>query len=352
MIASGIFLSVFPLYILRRNDRKGFMMKEAIRWGILGTGNIATSFATGVATMPDAELAAVGSRNMATADRYGDRFEIERRYASYEEVAQDPDVDVVYIATPHSLHLENMLMCFEAGKPVLCEKPFTINAREARKAVEEAQKRKLFAMEATWMRFTPLMVELRKLLAEEVIGEVRMLNADFGIRVDFDPKFRLFNPELGGGGLLDVGIYPLSLAQMVLGTPNQIIGLAELGQTGVDEQSAAVLGYAGGQLAGLQSAIRTETPQEATIMGTEGWIRIHSPWWMPEAMTIYKHDLAPQLIEVPFTANGYTYEATEVHRCLREGELESPLMPLDETIAIMATMDALRAEWGLRYPME
>lgn len=327
-------------------------MKEVIRWGILGTGNIATSFATGVATMPDAELAAVGSRSMATANAYGDRFEIERRYASYEELAHDPGVDVVYIATPHSLHLENMLMCFEAGKPVLCEKPFTINAAQARRAIEVAQQRRLFAMEATWMRFTPLMVELRKLLAEGVIGEIRMINADFGIRVDFDPHFRLFNPELGGGGLLDVGIYPLSLAQMILGTPKEVVGLAELGETGVDEQSAAVLSYAGGQLAVLQSAIRTETPQEATLMGTEGWIRIHSPWWMPEAMTIYKHDLAPKRIEVPFTANGYTYEAAEVHRCLREGKLESPIMPWAETIAIMETMDALRKQWGLRYPME
>jgi predicted dehydrogenase len=243
-------------------------------------------------------------------------------------------------------------MCFEAGKPVLCEKPFTINADQAREAVALAQQRKLFVMEATWMRFTPLMVELRGLLSEEVIGEVRMINADFGIRVEFDPMFRLFDPELGGGGLLDVGIYTLSLAQMILGTPTQTVGLAELGQTGVDEQSAAVLGYAGGQLAVLQSAIRTETPQEATIMGTEGWIRIHSPWWMPEAMTIYKHDLAPQLIEVPFTANGYTYEAAEVHRCLREGALESPLMPWEETVAIMETMDALRGQWGLRYPIE
>jgi predicted dehydrogenase len=327
-------------------------MSDVIRWGILGTGNIATSFATGVATMRDAQLAAVGSRSQATADAYGDRFNIERRYASYAELAHDPDLDVIYIATPHSLHLENMLLCFEAGKPVLCEKPFTINASQARQAIERARQRKLFAMEATWMRFTPMMVEIRKLLAEEVIGDVRMVNADFGIRVDFDPKFRLFDPELGGGGLLDVGIYPLSLAQMILGTPAQITGLAELGQTGIDEQSACVLGYAGGELAVLHSAIRTETPQEATIMGTEGWIRIHSPWWMPQVMSIHKPGATPQIVEIPFEADGYTYEAAEVHRCLREGKLESELMPLAETVAIQETMDTLRAQWGMRYPME
>jgi predicted dehydrogenase len=327
-------------------------MKEVIRWGILGTGNIATSFATGVATMPDAEIVAVGSRNQATADAYGDRFKISRRYGSYAELVHDAAIDVVYIATPHSLHLEDMLLCFEAGKPVLCEKPFTINAAQARQAIARAREAGLFAMEATWMRFTPLMVALRKQLAQGVIGEIRMVTADFGIRVDFDPKFRLFNPELGGGGLLDVGIYPLSLAQMVLGTPTQVTGLAALGQTGVDEQSACVLGYAGGQLAVLHNAIRTETPQEATIAGTEGWIRIHAPWWMPQAMTIHKAGSEPQPVDVPFTANGYTYEAAEVHRCLREGKLESDLMPLDETVAIMETMDALRQQWGLRYPME
>jgi predicted dehydrogenase len=327
-------------------------MNDVVRWGILGTGNIATSFATGVATMPDAQLAAVGSRSMATADLYADRFNIQRRYASYRELAYDPEVDVVYIATPHSAHLENMLLCFEAGKPVLCEKPFTINAAQARTAIEAARKRGLFVMEATWMRFTPLMVALRKMLADGVIGEVRMVSADFGIRVPFDPTFRLFNPALGGGGMLDVGIYPISLAQMILGTPTEVVGLAELGETGVDEQSAAILRYAGGQLAVLHNAIRTETPQEATILGTEGWIRIDPPWWMPESMTITKPDADPKRLDIPFVENGYTYEAAEVHRCLAAGELESPLMPLAETVAIMETMDALRKQWGLRYPME
>jgi predicted dehydrogenase len=327
-------------------------MHEKIRWGILGTGNIATSFAKGVVTMDDAELAAVGSRKQATADAYGDRFGVARRYASYEELVHDPDLDVIYIATPHSLHLENMLLCLGAGKAVLCEKPFTINAKQACQAMERARQLKLFVMEATWMRFTPMMVEIRKLLKEKIIGDIRMINADFGIRVDFDPKFRLFDPALGGGGLLDVGIYPLSLAQMILGKPARVTGLAELGTTGIDEQSAAVFAYEGGELAVLHSAIRTETPQEATICGTEGWIRIHSPWWMPQVMSIHKPGATPQIVEIPFEANGYTYEAAEVHRCLREGELESPLMPLEETLAVMETMDELRAQWGMRYPME
>ncbi len=327
-------------------------MQDVIRWGILGTGNIATSFAKGVMTMPDAELAAVGSRSQATADAYGDQFNINRRYASYEGLVNDPEVDVVYIATPHAMHLENMLLCFEAGKPVLCEKPFTINAAQARQAIMRARELGLFAMEATWMRFTPLMVELRRQLIAGVIGELRMVNADFGIRVEFDPTFRLFDPILGGGGMLDVGVYPLSLAQMVLGTPTQVTGLAELGQTGIDEQSACILSYSGGQLAVLHNAIRTETPQEATIMGTEGWIRIHAPWWMPQALTIHKPGENEQQVEIPFAADGYTYEAAEVHRALHAGMLESELMPLDETVAILETMDTLRGQWGMHYPME
>lgn len=327
-------------------------MKEVIRWGILGTGNIATSFANGLVTMPDAQLAAVGSRKQSSADAYGDRFNIPRRYASYEELAHDPEIDVVYIATPHTLHLENMLLCFEAGKPVLCEKPFTINAAQARQAIAQARKQELFAMEATWMRFTPLIAKLRRMLADNQVGDIRMVTADFGIRVEFDPNFRLFNPKLGGGGMLDVGIYPLSLAQMILGTPSKVTGVAELGQTGVDEQSAFVLGYAGGQLAVLHSAIRTETPQEATIVGTEGWIRIHSPWWMPQAMTIHKPGADPVQMDIPFTTDGYTYEAAEVHRALRTGKLESEQMPLDETVAILDTMDTLRRQWGMHYPME
>jgi predicted dehydrogenase len=327
-------------------------MREIIRWGILGTGNIATSFATGVATMPDAELAAVGSRSKASADAFGDRFDIPRRYPTYAGLANDPDIDVVYIATPHTLHLENTLLCLDAGKAVLCEKPFAINTAQARQAIARAKERKLFLMEAMWMRFFPLIVELRRLLAEKAIGDVRMVSADFGFRTTFDPGRRLFDPSLGGGALLDVGVYPVSLAHMILGQPTQVTGLAALGETGVDEQAAFVLGYDGGEMAVLHTAIRTTTPQEAIIMGTEGWIRIHSPWWMPQVMTIQKPKGEPTTVEVPFEANGYNYEAAEVHRCLREGKIESDVMPWDETLAVMETMDSLRAQWGLRYPME
>jgi predicted dehydrogenase len=322
------------------------------RWGILGTGGIATKFATGLAAQADAKLVAVGSRSQAAADAFGDRFAIPHRHASYADLAADPEVDAIYIATPHPFHLENMLTCIDAGKAVLCEKPFTLNAQQARRAIEQARRRGVFLMEAMWTRFLPLFVELRRLLAEQAIGELRLLQADFGFRTGFNPQGRLFDPALGGGALLDVGVYTVSLAHMLLGAPARVTGLAELGATGVDEQSAYVLGYAGGQLAVLSSAIRTATPQEALIVGTAGQIRIHSPWWRSQRMTLRRSGADDQVLDFPLTGNGYHYEAAEVQHCMAAGATESAIMPLDETLAIMTTLDRLRAPWGLRYPGE
>jgi predicted dehydrogenase len=323
-----------------------------IRWGILGTGNIANSFAKGLASVDDGKLVAVGSRSQASADAFADRYAAPKRHATYAGLYADPEVDAIYIATPHAMHLQNMLDCLDAGKAVLCEKPFTINAAQARQAIERARSSGLFLMEAMWARFLPMMDEVRRLLAEGTIGEVRMVSADFGFRTKFNPQGRLFDPTLGGGALLDVGVYPVSLAHMVLGTPNRIASMAHLGETGIDEQSAYLLGYEGGALAQLSSAIRTKTPHEALIAGTEGSIRIHSPWWIPTVMTVQLGNNAPHTYEFPIVGNGYNYEINEVQRCMRAGKTESALMPLDETLAIMTTLDTLRGQWGLRYPME
>jgi predicted dehydrogenase len=329
-------------------------MTQTLRWGILGTGNIASQFARGLQVLADAELVAVGSRSQTTADAFGDLFGIPagHRHASYEALAADPTVDAVYIGTPHPLHKENMLLCLNAGKAVLDEKPFTINAAEAREAIDLARRKRLFLMEAMWMRFMPLMAEVRRLVADGVIGELRMVTADFGFRGEFDPTHRSFDLALAGGALIDVGIYPLSLAFMLLGRPDRIVSLAEIGQTGVDEQAGIVLGYPQGQLAVLHSAIRTRTPNEATIIGTEGWIYIHPRFWVPTTLTVDRPDQEPETREIPFEGNGYQYEADEVHRCIAAGKTESEIMPLDETLAIMETMDTIRAQWGLKYPME
>jgi len=327
-------------------------MQETIRWGILGTGAIAGKFAEGLSFVPDAELIAVGSRAKQTADAFADRWGIQHRHASYADLENDADVDVVYLATPHVLHREDSLLCLKAGKSVLCEKPLTINSREAHEVVGCARQRGLFLMEAMWTRFFPAMCKLREVLARGVIGEVRMLKADFGFRTGWDPGGRLLNPKLGGGALLDVGVYTVSLAAMVFGEePSRVTAMAHIGETGVDEQSAMILGYDAGALAVLTCAVRTATPTDALIAGTDGLIWIRHPVWRPTTLTI-AHPDKEQLIELPYEGNGYNYEAAEVMRCLREGKLESNVMPLDESLSIMATMDRIRAQWNLTYPRE
>jgi predicted dehydrogenase len=326
-------------------------MKE-YRWGILGTGAIARQFERGLRSLPEAEVLAVGSRSEASAAEFADKRNIPRRHAGYAGLASDPEVDVVYIATPHPFHAENTTLCLEAGKPVICEKPFCVNAAEAERVVGLAREKGLFLMEGMWTRFFPLMEEVRRLVSTGVLGEVRMLNVDFGFRADPDLASRLFAPGLGGGALLDVGVYCVSFASMVLGPPSGSVGIPHLGDTGVDEQASIILEHEGGRLANLSVGIRTTTPQEATIMGTEGYVRIHHPWWRPHSMTISRPGEEDETIEAPVTGNGFNYEAAEVMRCLEAGKTESNIMPLDETISVLRTMDGIREAWGLRYPGE
>ena len=207
-------------------------------------------------------------------------------------------------------------------------------------------------MEAMWTRFLPLVVRLREMLAQGVIGEVRMVQADFGFRSAVNPTSRLFDPALGGGALLDVGVYTVSLASMLLGKASEVVGLAHLGETGVDEQAGIVLSYPSGQLAVLSTAIRTTSPQEAFILGTEGYIRLHSPWWKPTRLTLTRPKQSDEVMELPIQGFGFHHEAAEVVRCVRAGQTESGVMPPDETVAIMETLDELRRQWGLRYPTE
>ena len=326
-------------------------MTDPIRWGILATGRIAGVFARGLADA-GAELAAVGSRRQETADAFGDQFQVPRRHASYEALAADPEVDVVYVSSPHPMHCENTLLLLEHGKAVLCEKPFTINAAEARRAIVEARRRELFLMEAMWTRFIPAVARVRELIAEGAVGEPRMVQADFGFRAHLNPEGRLFNPDLGGGGLLDIGIYVLSLASMVFGPrPKDVASTAHLGETGVDEQAGMTLRWPGGELAVLSCAVRTSTPGEARIFGTEGSLLLHGPFFKCSTLTLKRGDEEERL-EIPVEGNGYNYQALEVERCLREGRLESETMPLDESLALMELMDRLRAQWGLVYPTE
>ncbi len=322
-----------------------------LRWGILGLGSIAKQFATGLQALDDAQLVAVGSRSQETAEAFGDKYDAPHRHSSYDALANDPEVDAVYVATPHPMHAEDAILCLHAGKAVLCEKPFTVNTAQAEKVVAVAREKNVFLMEAMWTRFFPVMVRVRELLAQGVIGEARMLQADFGFRAGINPESRLFSPALAGGGLLDVGVYPISLASMIFGTPTQVTGLAHIGETGVDEQAGIVLGYTNGALAVLSTGVRISTPHEAVILGTDGQIKIHAPWWQPRVMTVSAQGKSEE-ISLPIEGNGYQFEAQEVARCVRAGQTESPVLPWDETLQVMRTMDALRAQWGLKYPME
>ena len=327
-------------------------MGDTIRWGIIGAGWISSQFAAGLSVLPEADLVAVGSRTQEPADRFGARFNVPRRHGSYEALANDPEVDVVYIGTPHPMHKNNSLLCLEAGKAVLCEKPFTINAAEAENVIKLARSKNLFLMEAMWTRYIPLIVKVREMINEGVIGELQLLTADLGFRAEYDPQHRLFNPDLGGGALLDIGVYPISFASMLFGPPDRIIGLAQFGKTGVDEQMSVILGYDGGQLATCYATFRTDSPIEAIIMGTKGRIRVHTPMFKPTTLTLSIRGRDEEVVKLPLAGNGYNYQAVEVMNCLRAGQLESEIMPLDETLQIMRTMDEIRAQWGLKYPME
>ncbi len=339
----------------KSRNRKKLHMSDSvnpIRWGIIGTGNIANSFANGLSFIADGVLMGVGSRRQESAESFGKQFGVPKRYGSYEALVNDPEIDAIYISTPHTYHMENTLLCLEAGKAVLCEKPFAINTQQSEIMIQKARQKNIFLMEAMWTRFIPATIKVRELIADDVIGDVRFVQADFGFRADFDPKSRLFDPELGGGTLLDIGIYPVSFAIMLLGLPDHVSSEAHLGKTGIDEQNGITFRYNGGQLAVLSSTLQANTPWEALIVGTKGKIKMHRPFWCCERLTLSVEGKDDEVIDIPVDGSGYRYEATEVMNCIRTGKTESDIMPLDETLAIMKALDNLRADWGLKYPME
>lgn len=336
-------------------------LSGTLRWGVVGTGVIAAKFVADLALLPDAEVVAVGSRTADSAQEFGERFGIGRRYPSYAQLVNDPDLDAVYIATPHPFHAEHALQAIAAGKSVLIEKPFTMNAVEARRVVEAARAARVFCMEAMWTRFLPHMIRLRELLSRGAIGEILAVSADQGMRFEPDPEHRLFAPELGGGALLDLGIYPFSFASMVLGTPETVRASATAAFTGVDQTTSAVLTYPGGAHSVVLCTSAAATPMRAWVAGSQGRIDIDSPWYQVASFTLTRADGTTERFEPPAgvvrdgvqgRAKGLRFEADEVSRCLRAGKLESPVMPLDETVSIMGTLDEVRDQIGLSYSTE
>ena len=312
----------------------------------MGTGGIAETFAADLTFTDSGRAVAVGSRHMDSAKRFADAFDIPNRHASYEELVADPDVDVVYVATPHPMHHANALLALRAGKPVLVEKAFTMNAAEARDLVATARAEELFLMEAMWTRCLPHIAEIRRLLAEGALGEIVTVTADHGQWFARDPGFRLFAPELGGGALLDLGVYPVSFASMVLGTPDRIVSLVDPAFTGVDGQTSMLFGYASGAQAILTCTSSAKSPTRGAIVGTDARIEIEGDFYAPTSFTLITRGGDPTYFEAPDEGRGLWYEAEEVARCLREGLLESPLMPLDESVSIMETMDDVLAQFA------
>ena len=327
-------------------------MKNIIRWGILGTGQIAHAFAIGLRDAPQAQLAAIGSRDAANAEAFAMRHGAQRHYGDYASLAADPHVDVIYIATPHSAHAENMRLCIQAGKAVLCEKPFTLNHREASEIITLARERNLFLMEAMWTRFLPAVQRAKQLIEEGAIGKPLQVQADFGFAAAVDTDHRLLNPNLGGGALLDVGIYPLSLTAYFLGEITAAQASANLAATGVDVQTAFTLRHRDGGLSSCLCSANAQTRTALTISGSDGMIEIHQPFYRAQQITLTDKDGMAQTPALPYLGNGYTHEAIEVGRCLQNGRTESSIMPLSETLMQMFWLDEIRRQIGVRYPAD
>lgn len=327
-------------------------MAERIRWGIAGTGVIADAFALDLALLPDAELVAVGSRSQASAEAFADRHDVPHRHVGYDALAADPDVDAIYVAVPHTGHEAVTLTMIAAGKAVLCEKPFAVNAAQAERMIAAARAAGVFLMEAMWVRFLPHQVGLRELLAEGRIGEIRSLVVDRGEVLSSDPAHRVLTPELAGGALLDLGVYPVSFASMLLGTPDRVAAFATPAVTGVDAQTSAVFGYPSGAHALITTSLDSRTANTASITGTKG--RIDMPHWTggEQPLRLSLLDGVTQSLEYPHEGKGLRFQAGEVAARLRAGKTESPVIPLDETLSIMRTMDLMREQIGLRYPVE
>ncbi|MBN8822750.1 MULTISPECIES: Gfo/Idh/MocA family oxidoreductase [unclassified Spirosoma] len=319
------------------------------RWGILGPGRIAHKFAQDLLTVPDAQLYAVASSDRQRAAEFAEAYSIPHAFGSYEELLTLPDLDVVYVATPHVKHHENVMMLLNGGIAVLGEKPFAMNGEQVGGMVEAARSKGVFLMEALWSRFMPGIVFALDLVKSGAIGKVVSVKADFGFKAPFLPEKRLFNKALGGGSLLDIGIYPLFLSYLILGKPTTVKASATFSSTGVDEQCGMVLTYADGQVALLDSCLLAATDCLGIIQGETGQIRIHSRFHETKGITLNREDGTSETFAFERDTHGYDYEAKHVMSCLAEGKKESPLWSLDDSLNLMQLLDAVRAEAGIVY---
>jgi predicted dehydrogenase len=325
------------------------MTDQKVRWGILGPGGIAEKFAADLHLVDGAELAAVGSRSADKAAEFAKRFGFDRAHGSYAELAADPDVDVVYVATPHSFHFDAAMTCIQAGKAVLVEKPITLDLVSAARLVQAAHSSGVFLMEAMWMRVNPAIRKIAELVEEGAIGWVSAIHADFGLQGPFATEHRLRDPRLGGGALLDLGVYPIHLVHLIMGVPASVHAWAHLTPERVDENTGVLLGYQQGAVAALTCSINGASRNAASITGTDGRIDLPGEFYMPQEFTLNRPGRAAETFQFPFEGIGYQFEAAEVQRCLLAGELESPLMTHATTLEIMTLLDTIRDEIGVVY---
>lgn len=323
-------------------------MQKSYSWGILAPGKIAHKFATGLQFVPGAKLYAIGSRDRDRASSFAVQYHAPISYGSYEELAGDPDVDIIYVATPHALHMENSLLCLNRGKAVLCEKPLAINSKQVQVMIQASKENNCFLMEALWSRFLPNITRTKQLIKSGTIGKVFHLQADFGFKATYDPNTRLFSPALGGGALLDIGIYPLFLATYLFGVPLGIESSAELAETGVDESCQVKLFFDNGVTADLSFTLGEFTPTEAKITGNKGELVLPNRWYQPVNLITNKNGDPVETV-MDFLGNGYNYQAVEVQQCVENGKIESPRWSHQDSLQLMQVMDEIRLQCGIEY---
>jgi predicted dehydrogenase len=325
-------------------------MSQLIHWAILGPGKIAEKFASAFSQVPEAKLYAVASRDEQRGKVFAEKFNIAKVYISYEQMLADPLIDIVYIATPHTFHHEQTLLCLKNKKAVVCEKPLTLSTKQTTELVTASRANNTFLMEGMWTRFFPAIIKTLELIQQDAIGEIKFIRADFGFAAPHDPDHRVLNLKLGGGAQLDVGVYPLFLALLIGGTPKTIQAISKLADTGADETTVAQFEFENGAIAHILSSIVTDTPKQAEIFGSKGSIILQTPWHKSQMVTLKKNNGEQESFKFPFEGVGFHYELRHATDCLQRGLKESELMPLSLSIQMAKVADEILQQAGVFYP--
>ncbi|HRI79377.1 MAG TPA: Gfo/Idh/MocA family oxidoreductase [Cyclobacteriaceae bacterium] len=320
------------------------------KFGIIGPGKIANRFADAFQFVPRAKVTAIASRDRSKAETFAKAHQIEKIHDSYEALAKDPEVDIIYVATPHPYHYEHAMLCLKYGKAVLCEKPLAMNLNQVKEMTALAQSKKVFFMEGMWSRFFPVIHKALELIKSGAIGDIQFLNADFGFPAPANPDSRIFNLALGGGAQLDVGVYPMFLALLVLGKPDNIKAISQKTSTGADGSTSAIFHYPSGAVAHIFSSVMTDTPKDAYIFGTKGCLHIHGPWYKSQSMTLRMNNDEKSRFPFPHSGNGFEFQIEEVVRCLDQNLTECPLLPHSMSVLMAETADEILRQGGVKYP--